>query len=253
MPEETHELVRVRDLYKIYGETRALEGISFSLKRGEILGLLGPNGAGKTTCIHITLGLLAATSGDVRVMGLSPTKYRFELSKKINFSSAYGHLPTNLKVIENLTLFSRIYNVPDAKKKMLSLLELFEIPHLLNRITGALSSGERTRLNLAKCLLNDPILLILDEPTASLDPEISDKVRQILRSVQRQNNMGILYTSHNMREVEDLCDRILFIHKGKTIAEGTTEEIEKHFETKTLEQAFIKIVRSGEVVAKEGL
>lgn len=244
-------LIIAKDLCKTYGKITALDRLNFSLKRGEILGLLGPNGAGKTTAIHITLGLLTPTSGEISVMGFPPLKSRAFLSPKFNFSSAYTNLPPNLKVMENLMLFARLYTIPDRKKKIRSLLEVFEIPHLENRLTGLLSSGEKTRVNLVKSLLNDPELLVLDEPTASLDPDISDKVRQILRTFQQKSNIGILYTSHNMFEIEEMCQRIIFINKGRTIAEGTSEEIQKLFSSNSLEQAFIKIVRGGDLIAEE--
>ena len=241
-------LILTENISKEYADTKALENLSFSLNAGEIVGLLGPNGAGKTTAIHILLGLLAPTSGQVSVFGLSPIKERHAISQRLNFSSAYVHLPTNLKVSENLDIFSKIYNVKDARRKIASLMELFEITHLKNRLSGALSSGEKTRLNLAKCLLNDPELLLLDEPTASLDPEMADTVRKTLRKIQKERKMGILYTSHNMPEVEEICDRILFIHEGKTIAEGTPADVIRTFQSKNLEQVFIKIVRKGDFV-----
>jgi ABC-2 type transport system ATP-binding protein len=236
-------LLQANDVCKSYNDTKALDNLSLSLKSGEILGLLGSNGAGKTTAIHIFLGLLTPTSGDVSVFGLSPLKDRHRIAKRLNFSSAYVQLPSNLKVIENMVIFSKIYNVKKPKEKIQSLLELFEITHLKNRVTGALSSGEKTRLNLAKCLLNDPELLLLDEPTASLDPEMADTVRTTLKKIQMERNIGIIYTSHNMPEVEKICDRILFINEGKKIAEGTPAEILKSFDSSTLEQVFIKIVR----------
>ncbi|HNV87309.1 MAG TPA: ABC transporter ATP-binding protein [Candidatus Omnitrophota bacterium] len=244
-------LIIAKDLCKTYGKITALDRLSFSLKRGEILGLLGPNGAGKTTAIHITLGVLTATSGEISVMGAHPLKHRTQISPRFNFSSAYTNLPPNLKVIENLMLFARLYTISDPKKKIRTLLEIFEIPHLENRLTGLLSSGERTRVNLVKSLLNDPELLVLDEPTASLDPDISDKVRSILKTIQLKNRIGILYTSHNMFEIETLCERIIFINKGQTIAEGTSEKIQKLFASDSLEQAFIKIVRGGDLVSEE--
>ena len=241
--------VVVKKLCKDYPGTKALDQLSFTLSQGEILGLLGPNGAGKTTAIHILLGLLTPTSGEVSVFGLSPLKHRQAISKRLNFSSAYVQLPSNLKVTENLTIFSKIYDVKDAGAKIDYLLELFDIADLKNRITGALSSGEKTRLNLCKALLNDPQVLLLDEPTASLDPEMADTVRKILKKIQKEKNIGILYTSHNMPEVEEICGRVLFIHEGQTIAEGAPETIMKNFETNTLEQVFIKIVRSGDLIS----
>ncbi|OGW83229.1 MAG: ABC transporter ATP-binding protein [Omnitrophica bacterium RIFCSPHIGHO2_02_FULL_51_18] len=242
-------LVAAKNICKIYPDTQALDNLSLTLKRGEILGLLGPNGAGKTTAIHIFLGLLTPTSGEVSVFGLSPLKYRHAISQRLNFSSAYAQLPSNLKVMENLAIFSKLYDVKNHKNKIDALLKLFEITYLKNRLTGALSAGEKTRLNLCKCLLNDPELLLLDEPTASLDPEMADTVRKILKNIQKERAIGILYTSHNMPEVEEICDRILFINEGKTIAEGTPKEVLRDFESKTLEQVFIRIVRSGDLIS----
>ena len=241
-------LISAINLCKSYSDTKALDGLSFELNSGEIVGLLGPNGAGKTTAIHIVLGLLSATRGDIRVFGMSPLTHRHEISERLNFSSAYVQLPTNLKVMENLSIFSKLYHVPNAKKKISELLDLFEITHLKDRLTGALSSGEKTRVNLAKCLLNSPELLLLDEPTASLDPEMADTVRKSLKKIQRETNTGILYTSHNMPEVEEICDRIYFIHEGRLIASGTPAEVLKTFEMKNLEEVFIRIVRSGDFI-----
>lgn len=239
------EIISVRDLCKDYPDTRALDHLSFTLKKGEILALLGPNGAGKTTAIHILLGLLTPTSGRVSVFGLSPLKDRHAIAKRLNFSSAYVQLPSNLKVSENLKIFSGFYCVKDSSKKIESLLDLFEMGHLKNRVTGALSSGEKTRLNLAKCLLNDPELLLLDEPTASLDPDMADTVRKTLKKIQKEKDLGILYTSHNMAEVEEICDRVHFIHEGKSIAEGTPQEVLKNYKSLSLEEVFIKIARKG--------
>lgn len=244
MPDTT--LVSVNAISKSYGTTHALKNVSFTVSRGEILGFLGPNGAGKTTAIHILLGLLEPTSGDVSVFGLSPLTRRHDISKRLNFSSAYVQLPSNLKVIENMNIFARLYGVNDRNNKIRSLLELFEISHLAQRVTGALSSGEKTRLNLAKCLLNDPELLLLDEPTASLDPEMADTVRNTLKEIQLKSGMGIVYTSHNMPEVEKLCDRVLFINEGLVIAQGTPASVLKNFDSRTLEEVFIKIVRSAD-------
>lgn len=244
-------LIRVRALTKIYPETKALDNLDLTLLQGKILGLLGPNGAGKTTAIHILLGLLTPSSGDVEVLGLSPLTKRHQISRRMNFSSAYVQLPSNLKVYENLNVFSRIYNVENPKKKIEELLTLFEITHLRTRLTGALSAGEKTRLNLCKCLLNDPILLLLDEPTASLDPEMADTVRHTLKDIQKKTGMGILYTSHNMPEVEEICDRVLFIHEGKTIAEGTPQDVMRQFQSRSLNDVFIKIVRRGDFILKK--
>ena len=244
-------LLSARGLTKVYGKHTVLDNLSFDIHSGELLGLLGPNGAGKTTTLHILLGLLKPTSGDVTFLGRSPLKERAELAKRLNFSSAYGSMPANLTVLENLEIMARLYRVKNAKARIAELLELFEMTALGKRLGGALSAGEKTKLNLAKSLLNDPVLLVLDEPTASLDPDMADKVRQLLVKVQREKNIGIIYTSHNMHEVETLCQRVLFIHKGRKMAEGSPNEVQKLFSTQTLEQAFIKMVRSGDLVTGE--
>lgn len=236
-------LIEASDLCKSYGDIRALDRLSLQLKSGEILGLLGPNGAGKTSAIHIFLGLLTPSHGEVRVLGHSPLNERHQIAHRINFSSAYVYLPSNLKVRENLKIFSKLYNIKNSKTKMEGLLEEFGISHLADRLVGALSSGEKTKVNLCKSLLNDPELLLLDEPTASLDPEMADEVRKKLRILQRERAMGILYTSHNMHEVEQICDRVLFINKGKMVAVGTPKQLVEKFGSKTLEEVFIKLAR----------
>ncbi len=245
---EASPLIRTRALTKIYDGSTALDALDLTLHRGEILGLLGPNGAGKTTAIHILLGLLEPTSGEASVFGLSPLTERHRIAARFNFSSAYVQLPSNLKVIENLRTYARLYGVRDRERRIAELLGTFEVGHLAGRITGALSAGERTRVNLAKAFLNDPELLLLDEPTASLDPEMADTVRRILLDIRRRKGLGILYTSHNMPEIESLCDRVLFIHEGRTIARGTPAEVVRHFRSANLEEAFIKIVRCGDLV-----
>ena len=243
-----NSVIELQELCKRYNGTNALKNLSFQLKKGEILGLLGPNGAGKTTAIHIILGLLTPTSGEVKVFGLSPVEHRFQLLPRLNFSSAYVNLPYNLTAIQNLELYARLYNVKEAKKKIKELLEIFQINHLGRRRAGFLSSGEQTRLNLCKAFLNDPELLLLDEPTASLDPDMADLVRKVIQKVQKERGITILYTSHNMAEVEMVCDRVLFIHRGEKKAEGTTKEVLDQFKTQNLEQVFIRIARSGDLL-----
>ena len=241
-------IVEVQDLCKSYNSVVALENLSFQLRRGEILGLLGPNGAGKTTAIHIILGLLTPTRGEAKVFGLSPILHRAQVLGRMNFSSAYVSLPYNLKVIQNLRLYARLYQVTNAQKKIEQLLELFQIGHLRHRPSGLLSSGEQTRLNLCKAFLNDPELLLLDEPTVSLDPDMADKVRKILLQMHQQRKIAILYTSHNMPEVEQVCDRVIFIHRGQKVSEGTTDEVTEKFKSRSLEEVFIRIARSGDVI-----
>ena len=194
---------------------------------------------------------LTPTSGTVRVFGMDLEKHRCEVLQRCNFSSAYTSLPANLKVRENLLVSAGLYEVGDARAKMERLLELFEVAHLREKVTGRLSSGESTRINLCKSLLNDPELLLLDEPTASLDPNIADKVRKLLRRIQREQGITMVYTSHNMRDVEEVCDRVLFLHKGRIIAEGTPQEVTARFNQKSLEEVFITVARSGDLLQEE--
>ena len=247
----TEIIVDVQHLHKEFDGTIAVADVSFTVQRGEIVGVLGANGAGKTTTIQILLGLTTATAGTVKVFGQDIEKHRIEILQRCNFSSAYTGLPSNLKVRENLLIFSKIYGVKDYRPKMDTLLEMFEIQHLRDKITGQLSSGESTRVNLCKALLNDPELLMLDEPTASLDPDIADKVRKLLRRIQREKGITMVYTSHNMRDVDEVCDRVLFMHKGRIIAEGTPQQIVEKFQQKSLEEVFIRVARSGDLLGEE--
>lgn len=244
-------IVQLEHLRKEFNGTVAVDDVSFTVQRGEIVGLLGANGAGKTTTIQVLLGLTTPTSGTVRVFGQDFEQHRIEILQRCNFSSAYTGLPSNLKVWENLLVFAKLYQVKDHKRKTEELLELLEIGHLRTKITGHLSSGESTRVNLCKALLNDPELLLLDEPTASLDPNIADKVRKLLRRVQRERGISMIYTSHNMRDVEEVCDRVLFLNKGRIIAQGSPQEVIDQFQQKSLEEVFIQVARSGDLVAEE--
>lgn len=241
-------LVEVHHLRKVFNGAVAVADVSFTVSRGEIVGLLGANGAGKTTTLQILLGLTKRTAGDVRIFGMDPEKDRVAVLQRCNFSSAYTALPSNLRVRENLTVFALLYQVPDYRRKMEELLALFEIAHLSEAITGKLSSGESTRVNLCKALLSDPELLLLDEPTASLDPDIADKVRKTLRRIQRERGTTMIYTSHNMRDVEEVCDRVLFLHRGKILTEGTPQAIVNRFQQRSLEDVFIRVARSGDVL-----
>lgn len=243
-------VVEIKNLRKTFGGKTAIEDLSFTVGQGEILGFLGPNGAGKTTAIQILLGLITPTSGTVSVFGMDLNKYRVQILQRCNFSSAYVMLPHNLKVWENLLVFAQLYGVRNPIKKIDSLLELLDMQHHRNAITGKLSSGEQTRINLCKALLNDPELLLLDEPTASLDPDISDKVRKLLRRVQRERKISMIQTSHNMRDVEEVCDRIIFVNKGRIMAEGTPDQILQKFDQASLEEVFIHISRSGDLIAE---
>ncbi len=237
-------ILRVKDLRKEYGEKVALKGVSFEVRRGEIVGLLGVNGAGKTTLMQILLGILSATSGTVTLFGKSLADHRVESLRRMNFCSTYAALPANLKVRQNLRFFAGVYSVRDRDARISELLDRFGIGHLANAVTGFLSSGEATRLNICKALLNRPELLLLDEPTASLDPDIADRVRTVLRNATEKEGIAMLYTSHNMQDIETICDRLIFIHEGEILAEGTPAEIVRGFGMESLEEVFIHLARN---------
>ena len=238
-------ITEVKGLTKRFGKLTALDSLSFKVCKGDILGLLGPNGAGKTTAIHCMLGLITPTSGSIHIMGFNISRYRRRILSQVNFSSAYTALPSNLTVRENLIVFARLYGLKAARERINSLLELFEIEETSDRLTGSLSSGQLTRLNLCKAFLNDPEILFLDEPTASLDPDIAAKVRERLHELQRQRGLTMIYTSHNMQEVEQLCDRVIFLAKGRIVMHGSPAEIIRQSKSRSLEDLFIAIARNG--------
>jgi ABC-2 type transport system ATP-binding protein len=244
---EREVVLQAHALTRAFDGVVVLDAFTFNVHRGEVLGLLGANGAGKTTAMNMLLGLTTPTSGRIEIFGKDLQANRVELLSRMNFSSTYTALPGNLYVWQNLNVFARIYGVPNAKKKIAELLDLMEIGDLRNRVTGQLSAGESTRVNLCKALLNDPELLLLDEPTASLDPDIADKVRKIIARVQRERGIAILYTSHNMRDIEEVCDRVIFLHKGKIVTEGTPTDIMERAKTESLEDVFIQIARNGDI------
>jgi len=248
MSETPNDIVlEARDLTRQFDGLVVVDHFNFQLRRGEVLGLLGANGAGKTTSMNMLLGLITPSSGSIQAFGMDFSKHRIEVLRRTNFSSAYTSLPGNLLVWQNLLVFARIYGVPNPKKKIADLLELLEISDLRKRVTGQLSAGESTRVNLCKALLNDPELLLLDEPTSSLDPDIADKVRKIVQRIQSERSIGILYTSHNMRDIEEVCDRVIFLHKGKVVCEGTPDEIKARAQNESLEDIFIRIARNGDI------
>lgn len=208
-------------------EFTAVDNLSFSIKDGEILGLLGPNGAGKTTTIQMLLGVMEPTEGEITYFGKSFNNNRVEILKQINFSSTYISLPWQFTVSEILGVFARLYEVPNRKKRIEKLLGEFEMEHLINKRFHMLSAGEKTRLLLTKSFLNYPKVILLDEPTASLDVEIAIKVREFLKREQKEYNVSMLFTSHNMGEVEEMCGRVIIIRNGKIVAEDKTENLTK--------------------------
>lgn len=229
-------IVEVTSLTKVFNNAkRAVDAISFEMYEGEILGLIGPNGAGKTTTLQMLLGLTTPTSGQIRIFGLDINEKREEILRQVNFSSSYISLPYSLTVEENLTVFSRLYSVRNYRERITELLRIFEIEEIRRTPTRRLSSGQITRVCLCKALLNNPRVLFLDEPTASLDPDIADKTRSLLKKIRGEQGLSILYTSHNMKEMEEMCDRVIFMDKGRIIAMGDPESIMKEFKGRTLE------------------
>lgn len=220
-------ILEVKNLTKKFGKFTAVDDISFFLQKGEVLGLLGPNGAGKTTTIQMLLGVMDPTIGEINYFNKPFRKYREQILKDINFSSGNISLPWLFTVNEILDVFSRLYEIPDKQKRIRKLLATFEIEDLAKKQFFQLSAGERSRVLLVKAFLNYPKIILLDEPTASLDPDIAKKVREFLKKERKEFQVSMLFTSHNMPEVEEMCDRIIFISHGKIIAEGTPSEIAK--------------------------
>lgn len=232
--------MKVKNLTKKFGEFTAVDDISFFLKEGEVLGLLGPNGAGKTTTIQMLLGVMESTSGDIVYFGKQFKKHREEILQLVNFSSTYISLPWHFTVLEILNIFAMLYQIPDKNKRIEKLLREFELDHMAKKQFFMLSEGEKTRLLLTKSFLNYPKILLLDEPTASLDPEIAVKIRNFLKKEKREYNVSMLFTSHNMAEVEEMCDRVIIIQKGKVTIEDTPENLTKQISTCKLELKIIK-------------
>ena len=217
--------VEVKKLKKNYGTKEAVKDVSFNIKKNEILGLLGPNGSGKTTTIGMMLGLLKPTAGEIIIDGKKIEKNRIEILQKINFISPYIELPKKLTVKQNLIVYGKLYNVINIKNRIEYLVEKLRLSDLLNRVTGELSSGQKNRASLAKALINNPSVLLLDEPTASLDPEIGDFVRTFLENYKKEEKISILLASHNMNEVTRLCKSILMMKDGIIIDKGNPEEL----------------------------
>ena len=237
-------LVSVNNLSKNFSSFEAVKEISFSINESEILGLLGPNGCGKTTTIGMMLGLLKPTSGEVIINGLNVEKNRINLLKKMNFISPYIELPKKLTVKENLMVYGKLYSVGSIKNRIDYLAETLRLSEFINKKTGELSSGQKNRVSLAKAVVNDPDILLLDEPTASLDPETGDFVRTFIEKISSEKKMSILLASHNMNEVKRLCKSILMMKDGKIIDRGTPSEIINKHGKKNLEEVFLKLNRT---------
>ncbi len=237
-------LVEVKNIKKNYGKNEAVKGISFNIKEDEILGLLGPNGSGKTTTIGMLLGLLKPTSGEILISGQKLEGNRIEILEQINFISPYIELPKKLTVKQNLTVYGKLYKINNINERIEFLSEKLRLGGLLNNITGELSSGQKNRVSLAKALINEPKVLLLDEPTASLDPEVGDFVRSFLEDYKKEKKISILLASHNMNEVTRLCKSILMMKDGIIIDKGNPEELINKHGRKNLEEVFLKLSRS---------
>ncbi len=245
-------MLSVEGLRKEYGGTAAVDGVSFGVGRGEIVGLLGPNGAGKTTTINMVLGVLEPTAGRVLVEGADIAKGRSRALSRTNFAAVYAPLPGNLTVEQNLKVFGLMYAVRGLRRRVEELLEEFDLEKFRAVKCGLLSSGEQTRVSLAKAMLNRPHLLLLDEPTASLDPATARDIRTSIRRFAAEGSGGVLWTSHNMYEVEEVCDRVLFLSKGRVLLEGDPKTLPGEHGLRTLEELFIAAAREPLTLAGEG-
>ena len=235
--------LEVIGLSKIYNNKDAVKDISFKVNKNEIIGILGPNGCGKTTTIGMILGLLKPSNGKVLINGIEIEKKRVDLLNQLNFISPYIELPKKLTVKQNLEVYGRLYDVKNLKKKIEMLSEKLRLSQIINKLTGELSSGQKNRVSLAKSIINNPTVLLLDEPTASLDPETGDFVRSFLESYQKENKASILLASHNMSEVERLCSSVLMMNKGSIVDSGKPEQLIKKHGRKNMEEVFLKITR----------
>jgi ABC-2 type transport system ATP-binding protein len=236
-------ILEIKNLTKQYNNFIAVNDISFEIQEGEIVGLLGPNGAGKTTTINMILGVLEPTSGQINIFGKDLKHHKTEILENTNFAAVYAHLPANLKVEQNLKVFGHLYGVKDLKTRIKELLKEFDLEKFKNHKTGSLSSGELSRVNLAKALINNPKLILLDEPTASLDPSVSKHIRDIIKEYIHKTKSSVLWTSHNMREIEEVCDRVMFLSHGKIILQGNPKSLPKEYGKKDLEELFITVAR----------
>jgi ABC-2 type transport system ATP-binding protein len=242
----SHPVIEVTALSKRFGETLAVDAVGFAVPRGVTAALLGGNGAGKTTTLSMLLGLLLPTAGHIRIFGEDMLRHRYRVLPRMNFSSPYVDLPHRLTVRENLTVYGRLYGLAHLHARIESLARDLQITEFLDRQTGKLSAGQKTRVALAKALINEPELLLLDEPTASLDPDTGDWVRGYLETYQRRSHATILLASHNMNEVERLCSEVMMMRKGRIVDRGSPRQLIERYGRDTLEQVFLDIARAGE-------
>lgn len=247
---ELPTVLSVANLRRLYGDMAAVDDISFEVGRGEIVGLLGPNGAGKTTTIQMILGVLEPSSGSIRIEEADIAQDRSRALARTNFAAVYAPLPGNLTVYQNLRVFGLMYDVRELAPRIEELLARLEIERFRNVKFGTLSSGEQTRVSLAKAMLNRPRLLLLDEPTASLDPAAARDVRAKIRAFARRDSVGVLWTSHNMYEVAEVCDRVLFLSQGKVLLAGDPRTLPGEHGKETLEDLFVALAQEPLSVAR---
>ena len=231
-------ILEVKNLAKNYGSFRALDGISFDIPKGKVIGLLGPNGAGKTTTIHILLGITLANGGQIKYFGRDFERHKQDSLQKINFASAYNTLQGRISVWENLLVFAYLYSVKNPEEKIRKLVDYFEVREFLDKRFWDLSSGQKTRVNLIKSLINDPEIILMDEPTASLDPDIADKTLSLIEDFKKNRGLSILFTSHKMDEVTRICDEVIFLDKGKVVAQDTPLGLTKRIGAVQLKLSF---------------
>jgi ABC-2 type transport system ATP-binding protein len=242
-PAAAAPVLEVEGVRKVFGPVTAVDGVSFRVGAGEIVGLLGPNGAGKTTTIDMILGVLEPTAGAVRIEGLDVRARRAQAVERTNFAAAYAPLPGNLTVRQNLRVFGLMYGVRDLAARIAALAGQLDLGPFLDTKVGVLSSGEQARVSLAKALLNEPRLLLLDEPTASLDPASAREIRAKIRAFPGHAARAVLWTSHNMHEVEEVCDRVLFLSRGRLLLEGDPRTLPRQHGKASLEELFITVAR----------
>ncbi len=247
------KVLSLANLCKRYGATMAVDGVSFEVGRNEIVGLLGPNGAGKTTIINMVLGILEPTAGTIHIEGLDITAHRGQALERTNFTAVYAPLPGNLTVYQNLRFFGLLYGVRNLADRIDEVLRQFDIERFRRTKCGVLSSGEQTRAGLAKAMLNQPHLLLLDEPTASLDPASARDIRAKICAFAAQEAVGVLWTSHNMVEVEKVCDRVLFLSHGKILLEGDPKTLPRDYGKETLEDLFITVANEPLTLENNGV
>lgn len=236
-------IITIEDLSKHYKNVRAVDGISFEVPKSGITALLGGNGAGKTTTIAMLLGVLQPTAGTIRILGHDMLKHRHQALARMNFSSPYVDLPRKLTVRQNLRIYGKLYNVRDLEDEIVRLAQDLDLGPFIDRQVGKLSAGQQTRVSLAKALINSPDLLLLDEPTASLDPDTADRIRAYLDAYRKKRGTTILMASHNMREVERLCDNVLMMKAGRIVDAGTPQELVTRYGRKDMEEVFLDVAR----------